>query len=132
VSKLSISIGILMIILGVGSFVLTGAASATALIPAFFGIAFIGLGVLGINKEAMRKHVMHAALLLAILGIGGSFGGLINVLSVLGGSELERPSAAYAQAIMALICIYFVIAGVRSFINARKNSDSEAGVQGVG
>jgi len=111
-----------MIILGAGSFILTGAASATALIPAFFGIAFVGLGILGIKKESMRKHVMHAALLLAILGIGGSFGGLINVLGVLGGNELERPNAAYAQAIMAIICIYFVIAGVRSFIDARKSS----------
>ena len=111
-----------MIILGAGSFILTGAASATALIPAFFAIAFVGLGILGIKKESMRKHVMHAALLLAILGIGGSFGGLINVLGVLGGNELERPNAAYAQAIMAIICIYFVIAGVRSFIDARKSS----------
>jgi len=111
-----------MIILGAGSFILTGAASATALIPAFFGIAFVGLGILGIKKESMRKHVMHAALLLAILGIGGSFGGLINVLGVLGGNELERPNAAYAQAIMAIICFYFVIAGVRSFIDARKSS----------
>ena len=111
-----------MIILGAGSFILTGAASATALIPAFFGIAFVGLGILGIKKESMRKHVMHAALLLAILGIGGSFGGLINVLGVLGGNKLERPNAAYAQAIMAIICIYFVIAGVRSFIDARKSS----------
>ena len=121
-SKLSVTVGILMIILGAGSFILTGAASATALIPAFFGIAFVGLGILGIKKESMRKHVMHAALLLAILGIGGSFGGLINVLGVLGGNELERPNAAYAQAIMAIICIYFVIAGVRSFIDARKSS----------
>lgn len=131
-SKLSISVGILMIILGIGSFVLTGAASATALIPAFFGIAFIGLGVIGINKEAMRKHLMHAALLLAILGIGGSFGGLINVLGVLGGNELVRPNASYAQAAMAIICIYFVVAGIRSFINVRKNSDSEAEVKEAG
>lgn len=124
-SKLSISVGILMILLGAASFLLTGAASATALIPAFFGIAFVGLGVLGVNKESMRKHAMHAALLLAILGIGGSFGGLINVLGVLGGNELERPNAAYAQAVMAIICIYFVIAGVRSFIDARKSSDKQ-------
>lgn len=128
-SKLSISVGILMILLGAGSFLLTGAASATALIPAFFGIAFVGLGVLGVNKESMRKHAMHAALLLAILGIGGSFGGLINVLGVLGGNELERPNAAYAQAVMAIICIYFVIAGVRSFIDARKSSDKQTKTQ---
>lgn len=120
-----------MVILGLASFLLTGAASATALIPAFFGIVFIGLGILGIKKESMRKHSMHAALLLAILGIGGSFGGLINVLGVLGGNELERPSAAYAQAAMATICIYFVIAGVQSFINARKSRDEEKDAQGA-
>ncbi len=121
-----------MIILGAGSFVLTGAASATALIPAFFGIAFIGLGVIGLKKETLRKHVMHAALLLAILGIGGSIGGLINVLGVLGGNELVRPNASYAQAVMALICVYFVVAGVRSFINARKDSESNAEAQDAG
>lgn len=125
-SKLSISIGILLIILGVASYVLTGAASPTALIPAFFGLVFLGLGILGARNEPMRKHVMHAALLLAILGIGGSFGGLINVLGVLGGGELERPAASYGQAIMALICIFFVVAGIRSFIEARRERTVEA------
>jgi hypothetical protein len=120
VSKLSTSIGILMILLGVISYVVTGAASVTALIPAFFGIVFAGLGVLGTRKESMRKHAMHAALLLAILGLGGSFGGLISVIGVLGGGTLERPAAAYAQAVMALICIFFIVMGIRSFIEARK------------
>ena len=128
-SKLSVTVGTIMIILGVAAFLLTGAASATALIPAFFGIAFIGLGVLGLKKESMRKHAMHAALLLAILGLGGSFGGLIGVLGVLGGNELERPNAAYAQAAMAIICIYFVVAGVQSFIKARKSRDEETDAQ---
>lgn len=125
-SKLSISIGILLIILGVAFYILTGAASVTALIPAFFGIVFTGLGVLGVKKESMRKHVMHAALLLAILGLGGSFGGLINVFGVLGGGELERPAASYGQAIMALILIFFIISGIRSFIEARKQRAAEA------
>lgn len=130
-SKLSITVGIIMIVLGIASYILTGAASATALIPAFFGIAFVGLGVLGAKKESMTKHAMHGALLLAILGLGGSFGGLMNVLGVLGGTELERPAASYAQAVMAIICIYFVVAGIRSFIAARKNRDQEAETQGV-
>lgn len=119
-SKLSIYIGILLIILGIASYILTGAASATALIPAFFGIAFVIIGMIGDRKESMRKHMMHAALLLAVLGVFGSFGGLMNVLRVLGGTELSRPAASYAQALMALICIFFIVAGVRSFIEARK------------
>lgn len=119
--KLSINIGILLIILGVLSYILTGAASATALIPAFFGIVFIGLGLLTRKKESMRKHAMHAALLLAILGIGGSFGGLLSLIGAIGGEMPERPSAAIAQAVMALVCIFFLIMGVKSFIDARKD-----------
>lgn len=124
-SKLSIYIGIILILLGVISYIVTGAASATALIPSFFGIVFAGLGILGTKKESMRKHSMHAALLLAILGLGGSFTGLMNVFAVLGGAELERPAAAYGQAIMALVCIFFIVAGIRSFIEARKKPKAD-------
>ncbi len=115
-----------MILLGIISYIATGAASVTALIPAFFGIVFIGLGILGVKSESMRKHAMHAALLLAILAVGGSFGGLMGVLGVLGGNELERPAAAYSQAVMALLCIGFIVTGVRSFITARKEREENS------
>jgi hypothetical protein len=120
VPKLSINTGVLLIILGIMSYILTGAASVTALIPAFFGLAFIGLGALGKKSDSMRKHSMHAALLLAILGLGGSFGGLMNVIGMIGGTQPERFGASVGQALMALICIFFLIAGVKSFIDARK------------
>jgi len=120
VPKLTINIGVLLIILGIFSYILTGAASATALIPSFFGLAFIGLGALGKKNESMRKHAMHAALLLAILGLGGSFGGLINMIGMIGGETPERLGASIGQAVMALICIFFIVAGVKSFIDARK------------
>ncbi len=124
--KLSINIGVLLILLGILSYWLTGAASLTALIPSFFGLAFIGLGALGKKSESMRKHTMHAALLLAILGIGGSFGGLINIITMLGGGdEPARLGASIGQALMALICIFFVIAGVKSFIDARKKPTAD-------
>ncbi|CAN5487768.1 hypothetical protein BH23BAC3_BH23BAC3_28090 [soil metagenome] len=131
-SKISTSIGILLILLGIGSYIITSAASATALIPAFFGIAFVGLGILGTKKESMRKHSMHAALLLAILGLGGSFTGLLNVFAVLGAEELARPEAAYAQAVMALICIFFIVAGVRSFMEARKKPKADTQFEDAG
>ena len=121
-----------MIILGVASYILTGAASATALIPAFFGIVFVGLGILGSKKESMRKHVMHAALLLAILGLGGSFGGLMNVFGVIGGGELERPAASDGQALMAIICIFIIVAGIRSFIEARKKPKADTEFEDAG
>jgi len=120
VPKISKIIGIILILLGLVSYFGTGAVSFTALIPSFFGLIFFGLGYLAEKSEAMRKHSMHAALLLAILGIGGTFGGLMSVFGALGGQPVDNPPAAYAQALMAILCIFFIILGVKSFIKARK------------
>lgn len=114
------AIGLVLFLLGIISYIATGGVSFTALIPSAFGLVFLGLGFLGARSESMRKHAMHAALLLAIFGIIGTFGGLMSVLNVLSGTPLERPAAAYSQALMAILCIYFVVMGIRSFINARK------------
>jgi hypothetical protein len=121
VPKLSINIGIVLIILGIVSYIATSAVSVTALIPAFFGLAFGGLGILAKRNESMRKHAMHAALLLAILGLGGSFGGLTTLISSLfSGETPDRLSAVIGQSIMAALCILFLILGVKSFVDARK------------
>ena len=119
--KLSINIGIILIIVGIISYIATEAVSVTALIPAFFGAVFGGLGMLAKRSEATRKHAMHAALLLAILGLGGSFGGLTAIIGLIfGGEAPERMSAAISQAIMAALCIMFLALGIKSFIDARK------------
>ena len=120
IPKASTIIGGILLLLGIISYIGTGAASATALIPSAFGLIFIGLGYLGRKSEEMRKHAMHAALLLAIFGIAGSFGGLMSVFRAIGGVPLDNAPAAFAQALMAILCLFFLILGVRSFINARK------------
>ena len=126
IPKLSITIGILLTLLGILSYILTDFASFTALIPAFFGVLFVILGYLGRKSEKMRKHTMHAALLLALLGLGGSFSGLISIIGAIFGTMPERMSAAASQAVMAVICIYFLIAGIKSFIEARKSKNETA------
>lgn len=118
--KLSINIGIILIILGMVFYIVSGGVSITALIPAFFGVVFGGLGMLAKRNETMRKHAMHAALLLALLGLGGSFGGLTAIISAIGGTLPDRPQAAISQAIMAVLCIIFLVAGIKSFVDARK------------
>jgi len=124
------TIGFVLVLLGLIAYVLTGAESATALIPSFFGLAFVGLGYLGQRSESMRKHAMHAALLLAILGIAGTFPGLMSVLRAIGGESIARPAAAYTQSIMAILCIYFLVLGVRSFVDARKTQAATSSEEG--
>lgn len=118
--KVSIWTGIILAVLGIGSYVMTGAASPTALIPAAFGILFIIFGVIA-RKEALRKHAMHGAAVLSLLGIAGSAGGVLSTLTLLGGGTVDRPEAAIAKAAMTVICIVFLVLAIRSFINARRN-----------
>ena len=66
--NLTLSLGILLIILGAASYLGTGQESPTALIPSFFGILFLLFGWLG-KKESLHKHMMHAAAGLALLAV---------------------------------------------------------------
>ncbi len=119
-AKLSITYGVIFILMGLISYFGISSESVTALIPAFFGIPMLILGWLALN-EKYRKHSMHGAAVLMLLGFFGTVGGLIKFFKMLGGIQPERQAAVTVQAIMALMCIVFLIFAVKSFIDARKN-----------
>jgi uncharacterized membrane protein HdeD (DUF308 family) len=115
--------GVTLIFLGIIPYFATGMESVTALIPAFFGIIFLILGIAA-RKESIYKHVMHGAAGLALLGFFGTVMGLIDVFYMLGGESVTRPDAAISQAIMAVLCLIFIGAAVKSFIDARKAKEA--------
>jgi hypothetical protein len=116
----AIGFGIALIALGVISYVGTGSESPTALIPAGFGLLLAVLGLVA-RDPGKRKHAMHGAALLALLGIFGSGRGLTKILPLLSGEEVARPNAVIAQAIMAILLIIFLILCIKSFVDARKS-----------
>ena len=120
-AKITIGLGLVLIALGIGSYLGTGRASVTALIPAFFGVPLLLLGLLAL-KESMRKHAMHIAAVMGLLGCGGTVGGLMKLPVLLTGGEVERPAAVAVQAAMAIVCFVFVLLCVWSFIKARRAS----------
>jgi len=111
--------GVLLVVLGIGGYILTQGVSMTALIPAAFGIVQIVLGLIARN-DTRRKHAMHVAAALGVLGLLGSFKGLTKVMASLTGAGLDRPAAAYSQSMMALLSAVFVGLCVNSFIQARR------------
>jgi hypothetical protein len=117
--KFAIVFGIILIFLGLVSYFGISNESITALIPAFLGIPVSILGFLALNEKYL-KHAMHGAAVLMLLGFGGTVGGLIKFFSMLGGEVFERPSAITVQAIMALLCLIFLIFAIKSFIDARR------------
>lgn len=116
-AKVSIGFGIVLIVIGIIGFL--PAYSGTALIPAYTGIAMAICGAIALNPAA-RKHAMHAAVMVGLLGFLMSAGRLVAVL--LSGNA---PSARgfFSLGSMAILTFVFVLLCVRSFIDARRKTE---------
>ena len=109
------TVGFLLILLGVAGYVATGGVSITALIPAFFGAVLLILAMVARNPNA-RKHAMHAALALALLGVLGT---APRIFAAINAGNISRP-ATLAQIAMAVVLLVYIALGVKSFIDARR------------
>ena len=127
----SLLIGGLLIALGVVGYVIALAtaepgndyASWTALIPAVPGLLLVICGLIGRTGEKARKHAMHAAVLIALLGALAPVGRLPKTL----GADDVNLLAAGSMIGMLLLCVAFVVLGVQSFIAARKARKEQQG-----
>ena len=108
-------VGLALMILGLASYWLTGRTSLTALIPSFIGIVFTLLALLA-QRESLRRHMMHAAVALALIG---ALGVLARAVPAAVGGDLMRP-AVLSQLATAAVLLFYVRAGVQSFIAARR------------
>jgi hypothetical protein len=119
-TQLTTVVGVFLLIVGGGGYVLTDMVSLTALIPAAIGVLLLLLAMWG-RRPAARRHAMHGAMLIALLGIGGTVRGLLQLPTLLAGGEVARPAAVYSQSITALALVVLLLAGIRSFIAARRD-----------
>jgi cobalamin synthase len=108
-------VGFILIAIGIIGYVATGAASVTALIPSMVGAVLLVLALVARSPEA-RKHAMHAAVAIALISLVGTLPRLLPALSA---GEFQRPSVI-AQSAMVLVLAFYVLMGVKSFIDARK------------
>jgi len=125
---LALLVGAVLVAIGLGTYLGTGAHSGTALIPAALGV-LIGLAGLVARNPRLRMHAMHVAVLVALLGVLGCIPGVLKLPALLDGTA-QRPVAVAAQLATFVICLAFVVSAVRSFIEARR-SRASAGEGGV-
>jgi hypothetical protein len=118
--NLAIIIGLILIAAGLIGYFGSGMESLTALIPLVPGALLAGLGALALWRPGARKHAMHAAAVIALLGLLGSLRGIPEFFALLGGQDVARPWAAVVQTVMAIGSAVFLVAAVRSFIAARR------------
>lgn len=124
-SKITIFFGIALIIVGVVGYAVGNFAHITALIPAFIGIIIALMGFIAHAKENLRKHVMHVAVLVGLLGlIGTSVRWIPALIIFLSGGEVKNSAAFISQTITAVLCLAFVILCVKSFVDARRTRES--------
>ncbi|MGE3285331.1 MAG: hypothetical protein AB7J32_04395 [Pseudonocardia sp.] len=117
--RLTLVIGGILVVLGVVAYVATGAASVTALIPAFVGVLLVVCGLIAARGEKARMHATHAALAIALLGALGSLMQVVKIGDVFAGTA-ERPAAVIVSTVMFLLLVVYLVMGIRSFIAARR------------
>jgi hypothetical protein len=91
----------------------------TSLIPTALGVLLWICAEVAAKPER-RKHAMHAAAMLGLLGFAGSVMGLAKLPALFRGDRVARPLAVIMQSMMAVFCVIYVALCVISFIQARK------------
>ena len=123
-APIAILFGVLLTLLGGGVYAYSLAtepdrASMTSLIPAFFGISLIVLGVVA-RDEKKRMHAMHGAAMVGLIGF--AIPAAMVILALIRGQAFQEGYELRhgVQSIMAVLCAIFVGWCVKSFIDARK------------
>ncbi|WP_257162173.1 hypothetical protein [Corynebacterium cystitidis] len=120
--RITISFGAILIILGIIAYFATGMASWTALIPSILGAVIAIFGAIGIKQP---KIGIHIALVVAILGILGTFRSVLQLGEVFAGTA-QRPAAVIVSTITFVLLVVYLVLGIRSFMAARRWKEETA------
>ena len=111
-------LGALLMALGLVAYFGTGRASVTALIPAFIGAVLGLLATIAAAKPGARKHAMHIAVAVSLLGIVGSLMRPVRIM--LADAPLALTTPLLVQLATAIVLVVHVVSSVRSFTRARR------------
>lgn len=119
-TNLTFWIGGLLTVAGIVAYIVTDASSFTSLIPAFVGVLLLIAAFVGRDRK-IHRHAMHAAMAVALLGALGSLMNVARIGDLFAGTA-ERPGAIIVSTIMLVLLVVYLVAGIRSFIAARRST----------
>jgi len=120
--RLTIALGVLLVVIALLSFLNTGSSHPTALIPGAVGILFIVMGALATSVDSRKRMLwMHIAVTVALVLFLGTIPADIDVIRLSHGTTFPHPIAILEKAGMSLLCLLFVLLCVRSFVAARRS-----------
>jgi len=117
--NVTIGFGLALVALGIAGYFGTGRASLTALIPLAFGALLVVCGALARRAE-LRRHAMHGAAVVALLGFLGPLRVLPQMLALVSGGAVAHRAAVVDQLVMMVLCGVLLVLCVRSFVAARR------------
>lgn len=110
--------GGVLIVIGVVVSILSDSESVTSLIPAFIGIVFVLIGLVGRLRPALNHHAMHAAAALSLIAILGSLGSVIG--------RGSTGWALFSQLATIAVTGAFLVLAIQSFRAARLAREAAA------
>jgi fucose 4-O-acetylase-like acetyltransferase len=114
--RMTVVIGFVLVAMGFIGYLVTGATSPTALIPSLVGLLLFGCAAVAPTRDALG---MHLALAVALLGALGTLPNVAKIGQLLDGAA-ERPAAVVVSTLMFLVLVGYLVAGIRSFVVARR------------
>jgi hypothetical protein len=110
--KTTLIFAALLVLPGVGAFAMS--SSTTALLPAYAGVALGILAGLALAFDGARKHLMHVAAVVALLG------SLAPAAALLICAAQMSPLALGVNLGMLSLCAVLLVLMVRAFVAARR------------
>lgn len=118
--KLALGFGVALILVGVVGYVASGAASVTALIPAFVGVPMLVAGWM-MGRANLYRVGLYSAIVLAVVLALGSLRGVAGLL----GGEFSGP--ALIQLVLFLASVGFVVLAAREVFAGRRGGSRPMG-----
>ncbi len=120
-ARLTIGLGIVLTLMAVVCFALTGSSHPTALIPGGVGLLFVLFGGLATSPEPKRRALwMHVAVMISLLMFLGTVSADLLAVQILRGATVPHPVAVWEKAATSILCLIFTLLCIRSFVSARR------------
>ena len=120
-ARLTIFFGVILILLGVLTYMGTGSKFPTSLIPAYFGGLLAIFGMLARTADLKKRALnMHIAVTIGLLGFLGTAKSIFDYVRMKQGVQFKLPLAVDEKAAMAMLLLVYVVLCVMSFVNARR------------
>lgn len=115
--SLTIGFGLLLMLISISTYVGAEGQEATAFAPAVLGLLIVGCGVASMIKKELRMHLMHGAVLIALIGVIYPVIRLVQFMFPLNADSMT----VTRNILIPVACGLYLYFAIQSFRTARRN-----------